>query len=110
MNSIKRIVIGVSVVFILHSNIFCYDRNLAADYAKTWWNGRNRDKYKVYDKDCANFVSQCLIGGGFNLSTFKEYMEFTGFDDKGCIYNCDVLADFLTKVVCINCIMFSEGK
>ena len=47
-----------------------YDRNKAYAYAEKWWNGINTMQYQNANPlggDCANFVSQCLIAGGFNL-------------------------------------------
>jgi hypothetical protein len=41
-------------------------------YADKWWNHRNPFYYPC-DNDCANFVSQCLIAGGFNLSDGVGY-------------------------------------
>jgi len=47
-----------------------YNPSKAVAYAKKWAYGRNPN-YKDYDPlggDCANFVSQCLIAGGFSTS------------------------------------------
>ena len=47
-----------------------YSPSKAVSYAKQWAYGRNPNYYD-YDPlggDCANFVSQCLIAGGFSTS------------------------------------------
>ncbi|MRX74048.1 CHAP domain-containing protein [Bacillus lacus] len=41
---------------------FIYDRSLAVQYAERWWNSSN-SKYKNFDVNCTNFVSQCLHAG-----------------------------------------------
>ncbi|MDX8368045.1 amidase domain-containing protein [Cytobacillus sp. IB215665] len=45
---------------------FQYDRLEAVRYAETWWNSYNV-KYKKFEVDCTNFVSQCLHAGGAPL-------------------------------------------
>ena len=62
-----------------------YDPQAAANYADTWWNGRNPAYHDYGDYDCANFVSQCLIAGGLSLSAGP------GVDSWGCIPYCDNL-------------------
>ena len=62
-----------------------YDPQAAANYADTWWNGRNPAYHDYGDNDCANFVSQCLIAGGLSLSAGP------GVDSWGCIPYCDNL-------------------
>ncbi|MEQ6378564.1 amidase domain-containing protein [Bacillaceae bacterium S4-13-56] len=42
---------------------YTYDRRKAVQYAERWWNDYN-PKYKKFDVDCTNFVSQCLHEGG----------------------------------------------
>ena len=47
-----------------------YNPSKAVAYAKKWAYGRNPN-YKDYDPlggDCANFVSQCIMAGGFSTS------------------------------------------
>nr|WP_243387605.1 amidase domain-containing protein [Bacillus kexueae] len=41
---------------------FVYDRLAAVQYAERWWNDHNK-KYKNFDVNCTNFVSQCLHAG-----------------------------------------------
>ncbi|MBC8526127.1 MAG: amidase domain-containing protein [Candidatus Cloacimonetes bacterium] len=63
----------------------------AAAYADEWWNGWNDQYYTYYpDADCANFVSQCLIAGGLDLSAGWDGYG-AGVDDWGCIPYCDHL-------------------
>jgi len=66
-----------------------YNAQAAVDYANMWWDGRNQDQYNVYDADCANFVSQCLIAGGLDLSGY-------GTDSRGCLTTCTNLHSYLT--------------
>lgn len=42
---------------------FQYDRRRAVQYAETWWNDYN-PKYKKFDNDCTNYISQCFRAGG----------------------------------------------
>lgn len=42
---------------------FYYDRLKAVQYANLWWNGTN-PKYRRFNDDCTNFISQCLHAGG----------------------------------------------
>ncbi|HTX68785.1 MAG TPA: amidase domain-containing protein [Thermoleophilia bacterium] len=41
-----------------------FDRRAAAGYADTWALGDNPEYWSSPDRDCANFVSQCLAAGG----------------------------------------------
>lgn len=42
---------------------FVYHRLEAVRYAETWWNSYN-PRYRAFEVDCTNFVSQCLHAGG----------------------------------------------
>lgn len=42
---------------------FEYDRRTAVRYAEQWWDSYN-SKFKKFEVDCTNFVSQCLQAGG----------------------------------------------
>lgn len=44
-----------------------YDRRKAQRYAELWWNGYN-PRYKRFDVDCTNYVSQCLYAGGMPMA------------------------------------------
>ena len=77
---------------------YTYDPQAAVNYAETWWNSRNStdpdacDPYKDYgDYDCANFVSQCLIAGGLDLSGHPDA------DPCKCIPRCTKLHDYLVN-------------
>lgn len=67
-----------------------YDREAAADYSNEWWNDLNPDYDITYDADCANFVSQCLIAGGLDLTAGTDG-EGTGVDNYNAIPFCDNL-------------------
>ena len=69
-----------------------YDVQAAVIYSDTWWDGRNPSyhDYSYEGGDCANFVSQCLIAGGLDLTVFPDT------DGYGCIPSCDNLHTYLT--------------
>jgi len=60
---------------------FAYDSAAAVAYAEKWWDGRNPAYYDYSDEggDCANFVSQCLIAGGLDLSAGPGYFAYAGY-------------------------------
>ena len=48
-----------------------YDRTAAVEYAEKWYRSANTPQYESFvgnGGDCANFVSQCLIAGGLNMT------------------------------------------
>jgi len=47
-----------------------YDRQKAVEYAHRYWNGHNH-KFKHFDVDCTNYVSQCLWAGGAPM-TYRQ--------------------------------------
>jgi len=69
-----------------------YNRTLAIEYADYWCDKHNPEYYFYCDGDCdcANFVSQCLIAGGLDLSAGADGRG-AGIDDKKCIPYCDDL-------------------
>ena len=52
-----------------------YNRKKAVEYALKWWNKRNPNFYDfdTLGGDCTNFVSQCLLFGGYQMLTDKWY-------------------------------------
>mgnify|MGYP006054471659 FL=1 len=40
-----------------------YNRNAAIQYADQWWNSYNPN-FPIFDVDCTNYISQCLLAGG----------------------------------------------
>jgi hypothetical protein len=71
--------------------LWTWDQQAAVDYGNAWYNGHNTARYADYSAvggDCANFVSQCLIAGGLDLSGGIV-------DGYGCIINCDNLHNYL---------------
>ena len=58
----------------LLQNIFTYNAAAAVKYARNWWNRRNPNYHDYSNEggDCANFVSQCLIAGGFSTSGCRD--------------------------------------
>lgn len=51
--------------------VFIYDRLAAVQYAERWWNDQNK-KYKNFEVNCTNFVSQCLHAGNAPMRGFPE--------------------------------------
>lgn len=45
---------------------FVYDRRAAVSYAEHWWNSYN-PKFREFDVDCTNYISQCLLAGGATM-------------------------------------------
>ncbi len=43
-----------------------YERKKGIAYAMHWWNKRNPD-FQIFENDCTNYVSQCLLAGGFPM-------------------------------------------
>ena len=64
--------------------ILSYDPGSAVNYAMTYCDKRNPAFNDYPGVDCANFVSQCLIAGGQDLSGCSV-------DDKGCVINVGAL-------------------
>ena len=56
-------------------NYVKYNRSQAIFYALNWWNKRNPKFYDFDDLggDCTNFVSQCLLYGGYEMLPDKWY-------------------------------------
>jgi parallel beta-helix repeat protein len=79
---------------------YSYNPQAAVNYAEKHWKNYNSTDEKLCDYyqnysgrggDCANFVSQCLIAGGLDLSIHP------GRDTCGSIINCTNLHDFLVN-------------
>jgi len=70
---------------------FAYDWTGAVAYAEQWWDGRNPEYNDYGQNDCANFVSQCLIAGGLDLSSGVT-------DPCGCIISCTKLNQYLVSL------------
>ena len=72
--------------------IFSYNPNKALEYADNFCDKRNPkyNDYSEYGYDSANFVSQCLIAGGEDLSECNT-------DDKGSIVTVADLEECLHK-------------
>lgn len=58
-----------------------YDRMQARQYAERWWNSAN-PSFRYFDDNCTNFVSQCMLAGGFP-------MDDRGRQDAGWWYRGD---------------------
>jgi hypothetical protein len=62
---------------------FTYDPAAAVKYAKKYWQNYNPNyaNYKNDGGDCANFVSQCMIAGGFSFKSCSVSWR----DGHGCL-------------------------
>jgi chitinase len=67
-----------------------WNHQSAVNYANTWVSGYNPSYANYAPNDCANFVSQCLIAGGLDLSTGVH-------DAYGCIISCTSLDAYLVN-------------
>jgi len=99
----KTVTIGILLITSIHVIAQIYNPDRAVEYAQFWCgesDGRRNTAsspyydpnkwggpYNVYGVDCANFVSQCLIYGGLDLSLGAYGVPGgTGeVDNKGCI-------------------------
>jgi len=89
--------------------VFAYDSAAAVAYAEQWWNGRN-PHYNDYNEsggDCANFVSQCLIAGGLDLTVCDTC---TWIDSKGCLPRCRDLHTYLVDYLHLTWETRSKGQ
>ena len=78
-----------------------FSRQAAYGYALQWWNGRNSHyaDFSGSGGDCANFVSECLIAGGYSLHNGTDGNGYGVYPDidrpatysNGCIVYCDYL-------------------
>ncbi len=48
-----------------------YDRQRAVQYAELWWNSYN-PRYRHFDVDCTNFVSQAIHAGGIPMHFARQ--------------------------------------
>ncbi len=71
---------------------FIYSRDEAVNYAHQWYNDINEEFYS-YKSDCANFVSQCLLAGGGEM-TDEWHSYKLGEKDKSLSDHVNVLSWF----------------
>jgi len=70
---------------------YTWNHQAAVNYADTWVSAYNTARYADYEpNDCANFVSQCLIAGGLDLSSGV-------IDSDGSIISCTSLDAYLVN-------------
>ncbi|MBN1594910.1 amidase domain-containing protein [candidate division FCPU426 bacterium] len=94
---IQTILLLFLIVLFSAPAVYAYNASKAVSYANEWYNRRNTDDYANYSSqggDCANFVSQCLIDGGMDLSQ-DERIWSPGVG--GTIINCDDLHRHLNE-------------
>ncbi|MDQ0190738.1 amidase domain-containing protein [Alicyclobacillus cycloheptanicus] len=65
-----------------------YDRVRAYRYSELWWNGFNPRFVKFVDDDCTNFISQCILAGGFRMTGGQNrasgwWYRFSGTSPNG---------------------------
>ena len=94
---------------------YAYDPQAAVNYAEKHWKNYNStdqkscDYYQNYSGrggDCANFVSQCLIAGGLDLSGHPGANSYT----CECIINCTNLHDYLVNYLGVTWDMRFKGE
>ena len=73
---------AIIVLFLIGLSL-SYNREAAVEYAKQYWKNYNKDYINNAEMggDCANFVSQCMIAGGFNFYGCSVTLR----DEKGCL-------------------------
>lgn len=89
------VLLAFALLLVLAPGALAYDRSNVAEYANEWTEDdpnstlHNPD-YPYYEgHDCANYVSQCLIAGGLDLSAGTDGLGTGVISD--CIPNCDRL-------------------
>ena len=84
----KYIILSLLILYTLS-----YNPQKAIEYAKKYCRNYNDlyKNYKNYGCDCSNFVSQCLIAGGLDIS------NCIGLDEKGGIPKTTNLKACLTQ-------------
>jgi hypothetical protein len=70
-----------------------YNRDAAVAYAIAWAARRNRSAYYDHASDCANFVSQCLIAGGFRFRSTRNPPDNNRDNTHECGHTPAVLRD-----------------
>lgn len=67
----KKTYADITEPMVLDENLESYDRDAVINYALEWYNKYNPD-YPNFSSsgDCANFVSQCLKAGGFQMNEY----------------------------------------
>ena len=80
----------IFILLLCFLGILSYDSERAISYANTYWDKRNPDfgDYSNSFGDSPNFISQCLIAGGEDLSGYET-------DKFGSIIKTSVLEKYL---------------
>jgi len=87
-----------------------YSSEPAINYSDTWWAYPGNPDYIYYEgNNCANFVSQCLLAGGLDLSAGTDG-NGAGLNEDGCIIACDNLHLHLTKYQQVKYEIRSKGE
>ncbi len=73
--------------------VFEYDRRAAIRYAEQWWDAYN-PKYKKFEVDCTNFVSQCLHAGGARMVGYPNRNKGWWMTDNSWSYSWSVAHAF----------------
>lgn len=69
---------GLSPISPVSRKLAVYNRELARQYADQYWDSHN-PAFLLFDVDCSNYVSQCLLAGGHR-------MNYTGRRESGWWY------------------------
>ena len=103
----KLVIFSNIILFCFGMSVFGYKSQDAVNYANKYTDNlgkygkiynkydvnKNPKGYNVYANDCANFVSQCLIAGGQDLSKAGKGIV----DSNGCITYCSDLNNYLAN-------------
>ena len=65
---------------------FFYDRKKAVQYAEIWWNTPN-PKYPQFKDNCTNYISQCLLAGGFPMNKTEKKTSGWWYQNKNWSYS-----------------------
>lgn len=72
---------------------FQYDRREAVRYAERWWNDYN-PKYRKFENNCTNFVSQCLRAGGAPMTGYPNRSKGWWYQNNNWSYSWSVAHAF----------------
>jgi hypothetical protein len=70
-----------------------YNRLAVVRYAETWWNSYN-PKYKKFEVDCTNFISQCVHEGGAPMRGYPNKRKGWWMQNNAWSYSWSVANSF----------------
>ncbi|WP_078552435.1 amidase domain-containing protein [Bacillus alkalicellulosilyticus] len=72
---------------------FTYNRQEAVKYAERWWNDYN-PKYKKFNDNCTNYISQCVRAGGVPMTGYPNRSKGWWFRNDNWSYSWSVAHAF----------------